>query len=459
MMNNSYYCAKASFLSYSERANLSHELSGGLPGWQLSELCTPLNNLGYYAIAIYNETSKTCIISHRGTCVFKNHIENAQIALGFIPEITKLAENFSQMVIGSFASSGYEIIQTGHSLGGAVAELCAHRFHSKCICFDSPGVMNLLSQEDRESTEAEVITYLSSPHIINTCGEHYGQIIRLYPSHISDSQNIFLAVGMEFIAGKYFSCVNPIGMAFVIFATVIAKYGWDYQTVQQHAMKNILGTFSVEIKQPFLQRRVVRWPTLSEYLLACEKHFTTSVSYTIVEQATLDSITSNRRIEEFNDVCLADCYCKDIFIQPELSSTSFITDQEKRCLHDFFVTGKTHFDEFYSNPYLKLTFVNSICYLLQNDPQNRFSSAYISSLRLILSDVAPDKDTLFQKFTSGVLSLLFPSVYRQRRNIEAMNAAVSYATTEVRAPTSSHFFQQSSLPTIDIRVLMGHDSK
>ena len=122
---------------------------------------------------------EVAVVSIRGTDNWQNVKDDKYLYLGNVPtKLTtyKAAEEF--LLAAGIKQS--VIVFTGHSLGGAVAEMLAHARPSddkiSAITFESPGFKVINSEAiiaDR------FIHYLSRVNIINTCYEHIGEVRRL----------------------------------------------------------------------------------------------------------------------------------------------------------------------------------------------------------------------------------------------------------------------------------------
>lgn len=82
----------------------------------------------------------------------------------------------------------YTISITGHSLGGATAEILAARVALAAVTFDSPGTQGIIDRDhqDRHYTydPKQFISFMSAPNIINCCHPHVGTCYRLYIPHV-----------------------------------------------------------------------------------------------------------------------------------------------------------------------------------------------------------------------------------------------------------------------------------
>jgi hypothetical protein len=155
---------------------------------------------GYAGCAILDENSKTITISHRGTEITDAKDLNAdlQIALGIeiidlptsVPVILakktatlsqyKSAESFINCIKNHYGKN-YTYLQTGHSLGGAIAQLGGYYYGDKAITFDAPGVR---IKDFDSSKQLDITNYVNHGSIISGSSftnNQIGKKIEIYP--------------------------------------------------------------------------------------------------------------------------------------------------------------------------------------------------------------------------------------------------------------------------------------
>ncbi|MEM6965110.1 MAG: hypothetical protein AAF573_10105 [Bacteroidota bacterium] len=167
---------------------------------------------GYFGRAYLNEKTQQIVIAHRGTdldlklnAISSDHISLAlsdgkiwdllgdidddfEILNGKIPtQQLEAAEYFVGEVQKEFEKQYHskpKIIHTGHSLGAILAELCAIKYNSKAVTFESPGSKPIAAQlPDNQSLNLEnpdITIYNAEPNQINTLHEHLGKVVPLY---------------------------------------------------------------------------------------------------------------------------------------------------------------------------------------------------------------------------------------------------------------------------------------
>ena len=224
-----------------------------------------ISKSGYFGVAYINHKRGMVIIAHRGTeftsssdlysdlrMFLSEHsnkpMEQANLALDFSAEISRTYD-------------GYRIEHTGHSLGAALAEICACLEENTAITFESPGTQSFIKNRllsdphyKRNNINLEacrVTTYLAGPNPINTMGQHLGKVIRVFPwqNEITSTEQLrrdlltdikHLDIG-SIIAGKYL-------MGYIL---------------HQHGIENTLALFNPvtgELKENTRQELVLSWP-------------------------------------------------------------------------------------------------------------------------------------------------------------------------------------------------------
>lgn len=149
---------------------------------------------GYFGVAYINDATKQIVIAHRGTNSPDDWDDDIEIYIRRFPDqVTKSALPFVQHIYREMERqqlTDYEVSQTGHSLGGFLAELIAvpdslpqnisnaitrtiHLPTTQAVTFDSPGSGVFIR------FGGKITTYLGPPNMINTAGAHVGAVILL----------------------------------------------------------------------------------------------------------------------------------------------------------------------------------------------------------------------------------------------------------------------------------------
>ena len=227
-----------------------HNSAISLPsGW--SVYSTVSGNNGYFGEACKNADTGEIVISHRGTDDAFDWIDsNALLAVEQTPAQFADAKSFIDQVKSKMASEGLyvnKITYTGHSLGGALAQMSSaydylHGLDSRAVVFDSPGItLSMLQNAVGASFSApqslDLTNYVAAPHIVNTLNAHYAKLVRLYPVYDP----------------------APDVLNF--------DYAYSRYSKQQHDMLHLQKQFNPSTGQPYKQSQVSFWPTsgLNQY--------------------------------------------------------------------------------------------------------------------------------------------------------------------------------------------------
>lgn len=148
----------------------------------------------------------TYVIWHYGTNDMRDIPSGLSITLGKLPPQLRDALHFTRDCKEEIARSGAEtahVLQTGHSLGGALAVL-ANRDGDPCLTLDAPGTRHFMEKLGRSpETCREHTVEILSPHenLVNTQGQHVGNIIMagapFWYSKKSRGMKCFIEMTME----------------------------------------------------------------------------------------------------------------------------------------------------------------------------------------------------------------------------------------------------------------------
>lgn len=151
---------------------------------------------GYAAIA-YQGPNGEIVITHRGSdpmteILDKNSIGNSRkdwlesnraILEGRVPPQFNDADEFTKNIYNQFGET-VEISHTGHSLGGALAQLTAHKYDSNAVTFDNPGIQEVIvNNKDVFSNETinheNFNSYLSLNSVVSSINTQIGNPTKL----------------------------------------------------------------------------------------------------------------------------------------------------------------------------------------------------------------------------------------------------------------------------------------
>ena len=174
------YFAKLSYSNDKQNVLNDKLFQEGKEGWEVVDINGGVNGLqaiafgrGKGADGKYAEI----VIAYRGTdSLFDTTIDDLQIAVGSIPSQTAGAINYYDTIVKNLSENG-SISVTGHSLGGALAQLVAAITGDDAYTFNAPGMKYLLSQlgldEQEEYTNIE--NYIVMNDYVGNFREHIGQ--------------------------------------------------------------------------------------------------------------------------------------------------------------------------------------------------------------------------------------------------------------------------------------------
>ncbi|OAI49082.1 hypothetical protein AYO45_03540 [Gammaproteobacteria bacterium SCGC AG-212-F23] len=166
---------------------------------------------GYYAIAFINDKTKAIIISHRGSVGLTNFTYSAfamhqkkggsltmkwstKDASGKSVPLPNQLPSQDDADLFVFAlqrfSANYTIFHTGHSLGGAHAQLCAAKEkEGRAISFDAFGVKELIDAKQilNNDIKNRITNYIMDKNYINKSNTHLSPIIKVkLPAVVQD---------------------------------------------------------------------------------------------------------------------------------------------------------------------------------------------------------------------------------------------------------------------------------
>ena len=166
------YLAKLSYLNKKEiKEQYTNILNAG---WEVVDINGGANGLqaiafgrGKGADGKYAEI----VIAYRGTdSLLDATIDDLQIAVGAIPSQTTGALNYYDTILTNLSENG-SISVTGHSLGGALAQLVAANRNVGAYTFNAPG----MASQTAGTGTSNVINYVNMNDFIGCYQEHVGE--------------------------------------------------------------------------------------------------------------------------------------------------------------------------------------------------------------------------------------------------------------------------------------------
>ncbi|MCD6034633.1 MAG: hypothetical protein K0R63_374 [Rickettsiales bacterium] len=215
-------------------------------GWEFFVASNTTNDSGGYFGAAFKKGNEIVIV-HRGTepKTLIDFDDDAQIFIGNLPDQFASAQAFNTFVKQQ-ASSGTTITYSGHSLGGALAELSAAQDNVKATSFDSPGTKPIIQDMIDDGTlprnamtnaKTNITTFNAAPNLVNMANEHVGSNLRLdFPFDIHDNAGVNL--GADYVAfsfhqhsmQNFVDAFDPVTGKLVVNATPVGTWstaGYD----------------------------------------------------------------------------------------------------------------------------------------------------------------------------------------------------------------------------------------
>ena len=156
------------FLNLSDKSYLNQSFAPDQGNWEVIGQVPNSGNdtmteTGYSAVAFRSPTGEI-VIAHRGSDPIEGLLDpehignprkdwpesNAAIVRGEVPPQFNDADNFTKEIM---ELTGSKVTHTGHSLGGALAQLSAHKNGGDSIAFENPGVGEVIQNNDEFDNE------------------------------------------------------------------------------------------------------------------------------------------------------------------------------------------------------------------------------------------------------------------------------------------------------------------
>lgn len=239
-MVSHYHCALFSKLVYESPEYISTHLP---EGWRLAKH-TEIKR-GYFAAVFIS--GNNLILAHRGTDEAVDSVSNILIYLNTIPTQAIIATYFTDSVVDEHSNK--RITHTGHSLGGAIAELIALKTGTKAISFDAPGIKKIADKFLKFIPHdlTQITSYLAAPNLVNSVGEHITDPIMI----------------------RFLTAIQP-GIGFVDYI----QYSLD-----QHSIETISAQFITTQSIPISNQNVASWPSSISEGYKCFVDFSCNSEY------------------------------------------------------------------------------------------------------------------------------------------------------------------------------------
>ncbi len=328
LMSQAVYL-KTTSAEISEIQSLQAEIKLSQLGWEKLSSQPMINDVGYCGIAYKHPVKRHIVIAHRGTDfkIIQNILSDLQVAILELPKSQKYAKDFSESVRDLDLFKEYSYSETGHSLAAIYAEANSKYFSCQAVTFDSPGCVEILSLSEAE--QDNIINYVSAPDLVNTCGQHPKNTVRIFVPHINldglsvdDFKKKMAKINLFSSGLLVIFSYNPAAVyAFLkgVFTKVVddLKDMVMFHEGQMHSMCNILSCFNPMTGQPILQRQVISWPSCDQYFCSWLPKFQAIIQYLKNSFSFHESLNNlnNRCEEELNST---DGYRIGNFLIPNL---------------------------------------------------------------------------------------------------------------------------------------------
>ncbi|HEX8223809.1 MAG TPA: PAAR domain-containing protein [Allosphingosinicella sp.] len=195
------------------------------PGWsKIAESPSAPNSAGsangYFGAAYRDDATGEIVLANRGSRPTFEGLKQdwgtsdvqiaAQGSLG-VPGAFNDAEDFGRSV--KAANPDATISYTGHSLGGAEAQVQAGRLGGHAMTFAAPGAAFALSEQQRAAAQTNVVNFVLPGDPVGMCGDHVGQRVAITPTGFTTFKTV-VAVGAGIALGGFFGLlVGILGLA------------------------------------------------------------------------------------------------------------------------------------------------------------------------------------------------------------------------------------------------------
>lgn len=266
VMPTDYEFSLFCMLSY-EESDVSIRAKKFTGDWEYIRSSSKVTDTGTKCLVFFNKQTKQLVFVVRGSHVVENWVTNFwELYPGDRPTCYAEVRNFFIAIQKLFP--GYDIFFTGHSLGAHLAELLACEFLKPAVTFESPGCLETAREMGFNYAGAQVVSYLSAPNIVNTLHSHVGEMRRIYIPHTEDHASSRIESGSFLIDGakKIISSPNLVWLSLHLGLHIIKKTIDIKYLKRIHSMVRIADGFDQAAGEPFLQRKVYKWPSHTDYL-------------------------------------------------------------------------------------------------------------------------------------------------------------------------------------------------
>ncbi|RDS83380.1 XVIPCD domain-containing protein [Dyella psychrodurans] len=169
--------------SYNEHTDQQKLVMGDASYTVLDHYSDPIT--GYQGVAYQREDTHEVVVVHRGTELSFLDIATdvGMVTEGInvqIPHAIRFSQRVTEKAEADAASKSYAlppITTAGHSLGGTLTELVAHKMHWQGVTFNSYGAVDLGYDIPQGGTQ--VINYVRVTDMVSAASHHFGKVVEL----------------------------------------------------------------------------------------------------------------------------------------------------------------------------------------------------------------------------------------------------------------------------------------
>jgi len=180
-------------------------------GWSKIDESKPSTN-GYFGAAYKNDTTGEIVVANRGSRLTRAGLRedwagsDVQIARqdpSDIPPAFGESAEFARSVQAKNPSE--KITFTGHSLGGAEAQVQAASLDKNAVTFGAPGARFAVDTQQAEKAQGKIVNYVLPGDPVPMSGQHIGSTVAIMPSKFTA-----LKIAGSLLAGALIS--GPLGL-------------------------------------------------------------------------------------------------------------------------------------------------------------------------------------------------------------------------------------------------------
>lgn len=183
-------CQKLSNEVYKDKVNKNIDGWEAITAIDIEDIKRDIESVDVYSkknfSAVAYKKDKEIIIAYRGTDDKKDIIEDVKIAIGAGLKADKYAHNFADKIIKNFPDC--KITFTGHSLGGAYAQLACvkkliSKFDCKALTYNAPGMNKYLTKKQYKGdfTPSKIENYVVMNDFVGNYRGHIGYTYYFQP--------------------------------------------------------------------------------------------------------------------------------------------------------------------------------------------------------------------------------------------------------------------------------------